>query len=174
VDAVVPLHRSWSLREDPTPFSIVRSALPVRRAGKAQLLSVAAHLEEQAVAWSDGPVVLSTFQTDEELDVRTHERYAQLAGRGSFVAAMRSGGELTVATASARRSCPTGIGLGEEWSVVVVGRTTPARWWPDRWGGPRGGLRLRRHALPELVVEAGRSLLRHVAPAGEEVPAPLR
>lgn len=45
VSAVVPLRRSWTTHEDATPFSLVRSALPVRRGSKSQLLSIATHLE---------------------------------------------------------------------------------------------------------------------------------
>ena len=172
VDQVVHLHRSWSLREDPTPFSIVRSALPVRRADKAQLISIAAHLEEQAVAWSEGPVVLSTFQRGEDLDARTHERYRSLAGRGSFVAALRSGGALAIDDGVRTAALPDGHRLGDEWSVVVVG--------PHYAGAlvarqvaedqQEGYDYVVTHSR-DLVVEAGRSLLRHVEPAWEAAPA---
>ena len=167
VDSVVPLHRSWSLRDDPTPFSIVRSALPVRRAGKAQLLSVAAHLEEQAVAWSEGPVVLSTFQHGEELDVSTTDRYARLAGRGSFVAAMRSGQELDVVDGIRTSVLPDGHRLGEEWSVVVVGpHYAGALVARQVASDPAEGYDYVVTHARDLVIEAGRSLLRHVAPPG--------
>lgn len=175
VDTVVPLHRSWALRDDPTPFSIVRSALPVRRASKAQLLSVAAHLEEQAVAWSEGPVVLSTFQTDEQLDDLTHERSTTLAGRGSFVAAMRSGGELHVGAGVRPAVLPDGHRLGEEWSVVVVGPHYAGALVSRQMGDdPADGYDYVITHARDLVVEAGRSLLRHVAPAWEAAPARLR
>lgn len=175
VDTVVPLHRSWALRDDPTPFSIVRSALPVRRASKSQLLSVAAHLEEQAVAWSEGPVVLSTFQTDEQLDALTHERYTTLAGRGSFVAAMRSGGELHVGDGVRTAVLPDGHRLGEEWSVVVVGPHYAGALVSRQVGpDPADGYDYVVTHSRDLVVEAGRSLLRHVVPAGEAPPAVLR
>ena len=175
VDTVVPLHRSWALRDDPTPFSIVRSALPVRRASKAQLLSVAAHLEEQAVAWSDGPVVLSTFQTDEQLDSLTHERYTRLAGRGSFVAAMRSGGDLHVGDGVRTAVLPDGHRLGEEWSVVVVGPHYAGALVSRQVGDdPADGYDYVVTHSRELVVEAGRSLLRHVAPSWEARPVALR
>ena len=175
VDTVVPLHRSWALRDDPTPFSIVRSALPVRRANKAQLLSVAAHLEEQAVAWSEGPVVLSTFQTDEQLDAVTHERYTTLAGRGSFVAAMSSGGELHVGAGVRTAVLPDGHRLGEEWSVVVVGPHYAGALVSRQVGDdPADGYDYVVTHSRDLVVEAGRSLLRHVAPAWEAQPAALR
>ncbi|MCW2607042.1 MAG: hypothetical protein JWO60_1735 [Frankiales bacterium] len=166
VERVVPLHRSWPHREDPTPFTLVRAALPVRRAGKEQLLRVAAHLEEQAVAWSDGPVVLSTFQQGEELDASQSSRYSRLAGRGSFVAALRSGEALVLDGGVRAAALPAGHRLGDEWSVVVVGPhyagALVAREVAD---GPRGDAYdyVVTHQR-DLVVEAGRSLLRHVLP----------
>ena len=166
VEDVVPLHRSWSQRDDPTPFSIVRSALPVRRGSKAQLLSVAAHLEEQAVAWSDGPVVLSTFQSGEDLDVPTADRYARLAGKGSFVAALRSGGELVVGDGVRTAELPDGHRLGDEWSVVVVGPHYAGALVARQVGSdPDHGYDFVVTHQRDLVVDAGRSLLRHVAPS---------
>ena len=167
VEHVVPLHRSWPHRDDPTPFTLVRAALPVRRASKAQLLSVAMHLEEQAVAWSDGPVVLSTFQDGELLDATTTDRYSLLADRGSFVAALRTGGALTVGAGVRSAALPTGHRLGDEWSVVVVGphyagALVARQASTDQEDGYDYVVTHRR----DLVVEAGRSLLRHVSPAG--------
>ena len=166
VEHVVPLHRSWPHRDDPTPFTLVRAALPVRRASKAQLLSVAMHLEEQAVAWSDGPVVLSTFQDGELLDATTTDRYSLLADRGSFVAALRTGGALTVGAGVRSAALPTGHRLGDEWSVVVVGphyagALVARQASTDQEDGYDYVVTHRR----DLVVEAGRSLLRHVSPA---------
>lgn len=165
VERVVPLHRSWPQREDPTPFTLVRAALPVRRAGKEQLLRVAAHLEEQAVAWSDGPVVLSTFQHGEELDASQSSRYRRLAGRGSFVAALRSGEALSLDHGVRAAALPPGHRLGDEWSVVVVGPHYAGALVARQVGsGDDGAYDYVVTHQRELVVEAGRSLLRHVLP----------
>ena len=164
VDEVVRLHRTWPHRDDPTPFSLVRAALPVRRAGKGQLLSVAAHLEEQAVAWSDGPVVLSTFQDGEALEQSTSERYTRLAGQGSFVAALGCGQGLTVGNGVRTALLPDGHRLGEEWSVVVVGPHYAGAL-VARQVGEDDYDYVVTHSR-DLVVEAGRALLRHVAPHG--------
>jgi EAL domain-containing protein (putative c-di-GMP-specific phosphodiesterase class I) len=166
VDSVVRLHRSWPQHDDPTPFTLVRSALPVRRAGKRQLLSVAAHLEEQAVAWSDGPVVLSTFQDGEVVDASTTDRYSRLADRGSFVAALRNGGALVVGAGVRSVSLPAGHRLGDEWSVVVVGpHYAGALVARQVTSDPQDGYDFVVTHQRNLVVEAGRSLLRHVTPA---------
>ena len=165
VSQVVPLRRAWSQREDATPFSLVRSALPVRRGTKSQLLSIASHLEEQAVAWSEGPVVLSTFQDGETLDDTTSDRYARLAGRGSFVAALRTGVGMSVGEGVRAAVLPAGHRLGEEWSVVVVGphyagALVSRQVSPD----PADGYDFVVTHQRDLVVEVGRSLLRYVAP----------
>jgi EAL domain-containing protein (putative c-di-GMP-specific phosphodiesterase class I) len=166
VDRVVPLHRSWPHRDDPTPFTLVRAALPVRRASKEQLLSVAQHLEEQAVAWSDGPVVLSTFQDGEAVDDTTTARYLRLADQGSFVAALRTGGGLSVGSGVRSCSLPMGHRLGDEWSVVVVGPHYAGALVARQIGAdPASGYDYVVTHQRSLVVEAGRSLLRHVAPA---------
>lgn len=167
VDHVVPLHRSWPHRDDPTPFTLVRAALPVRRAGKSQLLSVAVHLEEQAVAWSDGPVVLSTFQDGEDVDVSTTARYSRLADQGSFVAALRPGGALSVGAGVRSAMLPAGHRLGDEWSVVVVGpHYAGALVARQVAADPAEGYDYVVTHRRDLVVEAGRSLLRHVSPTG--------
>jgi EAL domain-containing protein (putative c-di-GMP-specific phosphodiesterase class I) len=165
VDDVVPLHRTWSARDDPTPFTIARAALPVRRASKAQLLGIAQHLEEQAVAWSDGPVVLSTFQVGEQVDETTLARYRELAVRGSFVAALRTGSELAVGTGVRTAALPDGHRLGDEWSVVVVGpHYAGALVARQLTADPDAGYDFVCTHRRELVVEAGRALLRHVSP----------
>lgn len=166
VSAVVPLRRSWTQHEDATPFSLVRSALAVRRGSKQQLLSIATHLEEQALAWSDGPVLLSTLQDGEQLGDATRDRYVQLAGRGSFVAVLRSGSVAPLGPGVRTAVLPDGHRLGEEWSVVVVGPhyagTLVARQvGPD----PSSGYDYVVTHQRELVVEVGRCLLRFVAPA---------
>jgi hypothetical protein len=105
---------------------------------------------------------------------RPHARALRpLAGRGSFVAAMRSGGELTWATASVTGVLPDGHRTG---GGVVGRRRRPhyAGALVARQVGedPAEGYDYVVTHSRELVVEAGRSLLRHVAPAGEERAAP--
>lgn len=164
-ESVVRLRRSWSPTDDPTPFSVVRAARPLRRGGKDILQGIAGHLEAQAVALSERPVVLSTFEAGEDVPPDTQRRYARLTEQGSFVAALRTGGAPPVADGTRGARLPDGHRLAEEWSVVVVG---------PHYAGALVARRTRdgedataydfavTHDRP-LVVEAGRALLRHVA-----------
>jgi hypothetical protein len=163
VDDVVPLRRGWPTGEDSTPFSLVRAALPLRHGTKSQLLGIARHLEEQAVAWSDGPVVLSTFQAGEDLDISTTTRYADLAGRGSFVAALRTGDAPAVADGVRCAALPHDHRLSDEWSVVVIGPHYAGALVARQVGATDVYDFAVTHRR-DLVVEAGRTLLRHVAP----------
>jgi EAL domain-containing protein (putative c-di-GMP-specific phosphodiesterase class I) len=165
-DDVVPLKRSWAVAGEVTPFGLVRAALPLRRGSKAQLVGIASHLEEQAMAWSEGPVVLSTFSAGEDLDAATTARYADLAGRGSFVAALRAGHLPAVAEGVRSAAFPHDHRLGDEWSVVVVGPHYAGAL-VARQVSPDGDYDFVVTHQRDLVVEAGRALLRHVAPGGD-------
>ena len=163
-DDVISLRRSWSVHDEPTPFSVVRAARGLRRGGKDLLLGIAAHLEAQAVALTEGPVVLSTFEAGESLSDDTLERYAALAARGSFVAALRTGDAPQVRDGTRGARLPDDHRLAEEWSVVVVG---------PHYAGALVGRRMDAVGDADyefavthdrtLVIEAGRALLRHVA-----------
>ena len=117
------------------------------------------------MAWSDGPVVLSTFSAGEDIDAVTTARYAELAGRGSFVAALRSGGGLVVGDGVRTAVLPADHRLGREWSVVVVGPHYAGALVARQVGAdPADGYDYVVTHQRDLVVEAGRSLLRHVSP----------
>lgn len=150
-----------------TPFSIVRATRPLRRGSKQLLVELSSHLEEQAVSWHDNPVIISTFGPDEPLLPEFFERYAVLADQGSFVAVI--GADVPDRVDAGRGRIVGGVHvadladghrLGEEWSVIVVGRHYA------------GALVARRVADDvydfavthdrRLTVEAGRSLLRRL------------
>jgi EAL domain-containing protein (putative c-di-GMP-specific phosphodiesterase class I) len=159
-DDVVPLRRTWSVRDDPTPFSVVRAARPLRRGDKPLLEGIAGHLEAQAVALAEGPVVLSTFEAGEDLPPSTQRRYAELAARGSFVAALRTGNAPDVLDGTRGARLPDDHRLADEWSVVVVGPHYAGALVARRRGGEYDFAVTHDRVL---VVEAGRALLRHVA-----------
>ena len=161
-DAVIPLRRTWYAREEPTPFSVVRAARPLRRGNKRLLLGIGEHLEEQAVAWQEGPVVLSTFQAGEDLAPATGRRYVQLASRGSFVAALRSGHAPDVGEGVRGVQLPEDHRLADEWSIVVVGPHYAGALVGRQAGPDPEGYDFAVTHDRQLVVEAGRALLRHV------------
>ena len=159
-DDVVPLTRTWSVHDEPTPFSVVRAARPLRRGDKRLLLGIAGHLEAQAVSLPEGPVVLSTFEAGEALPEETLRRYAELAERGSFVAALRTGDAPDVLDGTRGARLPDDHRLADEWSVVVVGPHYAGALVARRSGD---GYDFAVTHDRTLVVEAGRALLRHVA-----------
>lgn len=152
-----------------TPFSVVRGARPMRRGPKALLEGIAGHLEEQAAGWRDGPVILSTFQSDDVLPAKVLRRYAALAGDGAYVAVLGPDVDADPAPGVRGVRIEPGSPLAEEWSTVLVGphyagalvaRDVPAppgedgRWYDFAVTHDRA-----------LVVAAGRALLRHVEPS---------
>ena len=155
---------------DVTPFSIVRAARPLRRGDKQLLVDLGSHLEEQAVTWHDNPVIISTFERTEGVADPFIDRYAELARQGSFVAVI--GGDAP-GSEQAERAGASGVHfavldhghrLDEEWSVIVVG---------PHYAGALVARRVDVDVYDfavthdrQLTVEAGRSLLRRLNPAG--------
>jgi EAL domain-containing protein (putative c-di-GMP-specific phosphodiesterase class I) len=164
-DDVISLRRTWSVRDEPTPFSVVRAARGLRRGDKELLLGIAAHLEAQAVALAEGPVVLSTFEAGEDLSEDTLERYAALSARGSFVAALRTGDAPYVRDGTRGARLPDDHRLADEWSVVVVGPHYAGALVARRVEAAQSDADYDFAVTHDraLVIEAGRALLRHVA-----------
>lgn len=164
----IPLLRVPGSPAEQTPFSVVRSARPLRQADKRLLLGIATYLEEQATAWHDGPVILSTFDGQDEIEALTLERYATLAGRGSLVVALGRGMSSEPAPGVVGADLPIEHRLCDEWSVVVVGpHYAGALVARQRTGAHVGGDAKWDFAVSHdrsLVVAAGRALLRQVAP----------
>jgi EAL domain-containing protein (putative c-di-GMP-specific phosphodiesterase class I) len=155
----VTLLRSSSAPPDATPFAVVRGARPLRRGDKQLLRGIASHLEEQAMVWRETPVVLSCFEAGERVDAASLARYSELAAGGAFVAVL--GPDVEAADGVRVGRFPRESPLADEWSVLLVGAHY------------NGGLVARRvdgdcydFAVThdrDLVVEAGRALMRHVA-----------
>ena len=163
----IPLLRVPGSPAEQTPFSAVRSARPLRQADKRLLLGIATYLEEQATAWHDGSVILSTFDAQDEIEAVTLERYTTLAGRGSLVVALGRGMSDEPAPGVVGASFPAQHRLCEEWSVVVVGPHYAGALVARRRNGDHGADEVWDFAVTHdrsLVVAAGRALLRQVAP----------
>jgi EAL domain-containing protein (putative c-di-GMP-specific phosphodiesterase class I) len=158
----IPLLRAVAPRAEMTPFSVVRSARPLRRGTKNLLDGIATHLEEQAVAWHDGPVILSTFQPGEAVPEATLSRYEALAGRGSFVVALGVG--LSLMPALGGRPPPGQRVVGRRRRSALRGRAGGAR--PGRRRRRRNAtLRLRGHPRPR----PGHRRRSSAAPSGRSV-----
>ena len=161
----VALVRQMSGPSDTTPFAVVRGARPLRRGTKDLLLGIAAHLEEQALVWRETPVVLSSFEAGERVGDDALARYGELAGSGAFVAVLGpdvdGGAQHTAGVRVAR--FPPSSPLAEEWAVVLVGAHYNGALVARRIGDGDCYDFAVTHDR-DLVVEAGRALLRHVSP----------
>jgi len=161
-DAVIPLRRTWYPRDETTPFAVVRASRALRRGDRQLLLSIAEHLQEQALAWQDAPVVLSTFQAGEDLAPGAGDRYQRLASRGSFVATLHDGEVPELAGGVRAARLPDEHALTGEWSVVVVGPHYAGALVARQTGPDPDAYDFAVTHERQLVVEAGRTLLRHV------------
>lgn len=167
--ATIPLLRTGAPRAEMTPFGVVRAARPLRRGTRATLVGIANHLEEQALAWHDNPVILSTFHAGEELSPATAERYERLAKSGSFVVVIRP--DEPAAPPLGVRGATFGDDhrLAAEWCVIVVGAHYAGALVAREVVGGDGDRRYDFSVTHDrqLVVDAGKALLRHVDPISE-------
>ena len=160
LDATIPLLRSAGPRRELTPFSVVRSARPLRRSDRTLLHEICSHLQEQAIGWRESPVILCAFEEGHVPDEETARRLETLAEQGSFVVTLGCDDEI-----DGVRSAPLGDGdrLRAERSMVVVGPhyagAVVARVTPEQ--DPECEYAVTHDR--DLVIEAGRVLLRQLA-----------
>ena len=153
-----------------TPYEIVSSTRPVRRATKGLLLPMTKRLESHAAARGDGAVVLTALQTARNFSEGTIRRYARLARSATFVGALGVGVDGMPADGVRGASLPDGDPLADEWTITVVcphfAAALVARDLRD--DGPDMERRFDFAVTYNraLVVEAGRSLMSRIAPAG--------
>lgn len=117
----IPLLRTSAGRPELTPYGVVSSAIAVRRGTRSLIEGITGHLEEQAVAWRDGPVVLSTSIAGEELSDHRLNRYERLVSQGSYVVALGLGVTPRIDGGLRCGQLPVDHRLGDEWCVIVVG-----------------------------------------------------
>lgn len=163
--STIPLLRAAPPRVELTPFAVVRAARPIRRGSRDLLEGIARHLEEQALTWHDRPVILSTFHLGEELSAETAARYEQLAKDGSFVVVIRPD-EPSTPLGVRGATFSHGHRLAPEWCVLVIGAHYAGAL-VARDLGERDGRRSYDFAVThdrQVVVDAGRALLRNVEP----------
>jgi EAL domain-containing protein (putative c-di-GMP-specific phosphodiesterase class I) len=153
-----------------TPFDLVAARVGLRVGRKPLLQAMSRHIESQAMAQSDPPVVLAAFQTAERFTPALARRYAALADVCPFVGALGAGLPSTPATGVSGADLAPDDGLRGEWTVVVVG--------PHYAGaliardlGDDGPDRNRRFEFTithqrDIVVAAGRSLMARILASG--------
>ncbi len=146
-----------------SPFDLVRTRGDLRVGRKRLLQAMSRHIESQAKAQSDPPVVLAAFQTANRFTPALARRYAGLADSCPFVGALGAGLPAVPATGVSGADLDPDDPLCGEWTVVVVG--------PHYAGaliardlGDDGPDRERRFEFMithhrETVVAAGRSLM---------------
>jgi EAL domain-containing protein (putative c-di-GMP-specific phosphodiesterase class I) len=104
-----------------TPFSVVEGQPSVRIAPKSMLVPLTAHLEGQALASAEPPVLLAAFSHADQFTVATARRYTELAGRCAFVAALGAGLPAEPAPGVRGAGLAADDPLAGEWVVALVG-----------------------------------------------------
>jgi EAL domain-containing protein (putative c-di-GMP-specific phosphodiesterase class I) len=118
-----PLPFSQRVHDDvtATPFEIVTAHRDSDRATKEHLLPMSLHLEQQALSGDESLVLLSTFQDAQFFTPLTARRYAELASRNVFTAALAAGSPAIDVPGVRWVTLPPGDSLIQQWNVIVVG-----------------------------------------------------
>ena len=152
-----------------TPFTVVAACRATRTATKDVLLPISRHLEQKGVDEPEPIVLLACFQKAGHFTPATRRRYAALARRAAFTAALGVGMPAEPQAGIRGANLAPGDRLRGEWDVIIVGPhfagALVARDLGDH-DGPEGQRRF-EFALThdrDLVVEAARTLLGRVIP----------
>ena len=113
--AVAPVNRAQ------TPFDIVSEVRETARVDKRLLLPMSHHVEDQSLVAGAGLVVLGCFQESRHFTEATSLRYAALAKRAVFTAALAAGLPEEPADGVRGVALASGDRLRDEWTVIVVG-----------------------------------------------------
>lgn len=153
----------------PTPYEVVSASRSATVTEKSMLMPMSGYLEDQALGGGSPVVMLGCFQHDRYLTAATRRKYARLAARTAFTAALGEdlGPEPAVGVRGARLD--PGDRLCGEWNVVVVGPHYSAAL-VARDLGDKGPDHRRRFEFVithdrELVLQAARSLMHWVVPS---------
>ncbi len=122
-EGIFPLRRNAAkmLPRERTPFEIVASKRPLRRADKRLLVELSRSIEHQTGNQASSTVVMSTFQEERYFTADTARRYAELAQGSALVAALGVG--MAGEPAPGVRGVHLGAdeALRDEWNVIVLG-----------------------------------------------------
>jgi EAL domain-containing protein (putative c-di-GMP-specific phosphodiesterase class I) len=155
-----------------TPFEIVSAVRPVTRTMKKQLMPMSRHLEALAGDGPEPPVLLACFQDARHFTGATAARFARIAQHSPMVVAFGDGLDAEPAP-GVRGACVGDDRLRGEWNVIVLGphraAALVARDLGDDCPEPSRRFEFALTHQRDLVVQAARSLVRHIAPV--RVPA---
>jgi EAL domain-containing protein (putative c-di-GMP-specific phosphodiesterase class I) len=168
-EGIFPLRRNAAkiLPRERSPFEIVASKRPLRRADKRLLLELSRSIERQTDNQASSTVVMSTFQEARYFTPATARRYTELAAGSALVAALGVG--MSAEPAPGVRGVRLGAdeSLRGEWNVVVLGPHYGAAFVARDLGDDRPDMERRfDFALThdrDLVTEAARSMMRRLA-----------
>ncbi|CAN5319591.1 hypothetical protein BH20ACT9_BH20ACT9_18840 [soil metagenome] len=104
-----------------TPYTVVASSRPVRRADKSLLLTISRALESQAAGLGPTGVLLAAFQDVTRFGAATRVRYREMARRAALVAAFGVGMDAQPLRSVRGAALAADDALTGEWSVVLVG-----------------------------------------------------
>lgn len=159
-----------------TPYTVVASARPVRRADKGLLLTISRALESQAAGLGPTGVLLAAFQDVTRFSAATRARYEEMARRAALVAAFGVGMDAQPLRSVRGAALAADDALTGEWSVVLVGPHFAAALAAVDLGddGPDERRRFDFSMTYErdLVLAAAETLLARVRAPATKAPAP--
>ncbi|GAA1903346.1 sensor domain-containing phosphodiesterase [Lapillicoccus jejuensis] len=160
-----------------SPFACLPPTADVRTSTKLLLVELSKHLEREALAHGSTCVVVSTFQYAHQFTAATARRYAALADRVGFVAALGAGLPVEPVPGVRGADLSADDPVRDEWDVVVIAPHFAAALLAQDLGGPEDDRpeRERRFGFAltydrDVVTRAAHSLLARVLPAPVLVP----
>ncbi|KQR19160.1 hypothetical protein ASF79_15940 [Agreia sp. Leaf335] len=105
---------------DVTPFGVVAASTPLRVGDRAMLVQVSILLEERALAAGDSAVLLSTFQSEDNITENTRRRYDRLIESGCLLTAYSTGASAALPHPARSVTVDDADPLAAEWDVVLL------------------------------------------------------
>lgn len=153
----------------PTPYEVISASCDSAVTEKSMLMPMSNYLEDQAFDGGSPVVILGCFQHDRFLTPATRLRYARLAGRTAFTAALGEAVHPEPAPGVRGASLHPDDRLCGEWNVVVVGPHYAAALVARDLGDTGTDVERRFEFVithdRELVLAAARALMHWVVPA---------
>jgi EAL domain-containing protein (putative c-di-GMP-specific phosphodiesterase class I) len=153
-----------------TPFERIADNRRLRRGDKRLLLALSRQLEQEAAAFEEEAVVISTFQEARFYTGKTRRHYERLADGAALVGAIGAGLSREPGRGVRGADIAADDGLRGEWDVAVIGPHFAGAF-VARDLGDHGADSDRRFDYfttydRELAVDAARTLLRRIVPNG--------